>query len=192
MNNLTVRKILFYSTALVLFALNVNANDKIASDQMQLDRREGRERFLRTDQIDRTEGRELQTIITPEEIDVDPLSTYNGKFMSLMNSPCRPEYDGYFGATSGDPIRVQYGFKVEVQPLSAIMDILDVIEDKIVDSILQSSFPKMCGSRQAENPNRSLVHSSGHPSGFRFLKFDQVGKSHDGSFVAKMSVRRHI
>jgi len=84
------------------------------------------------------------------------------------------------------------------------MDILDIIEDKIVDSILQSSFPEMCGLRRArkteelsrklfrrlkdspsgemskprdEESRRSLAHVDGHPSGFRFLKFEEVGKS---------------
>jgi hypothetical protein len=120
-------------------------------------------------------------IIAPREINVDPRSTYNENFMALMDSPCRPEYDGFFGATSGDPIRLQYGFKVEVQPLSAIMDILDTIEDKIVDSILQSSFPEMCGLHRARktqesSQNRALGHVDGHPSGFRFLKFEEVGE----------------
>ena len=173
MNIFAGRTVLFYTTALVMFAVNVNAYRLSGSER----------RFLRSDQSDHAEGKELQMIIAPKEIDVDPLSTYNEKFMALMNSPCRPEYDGFFGATSGDPVHVQYGFKVEVQPLSAIMDILDAIEDKIVDSILQSSFPGMCGLHRTENSNRSLVQNNGHPSGFRFLKFEEVGESHNSLFV---------
>lgn len=192
MKNLTLRKILLCSVAFVLFVVNVNAKEKIGSNEMQFHRGEGRGRLLNSGQIDQAKGKGLQLIVTPEEIDVDPLSTYNGKFMSLMNSPCRPEYDGFFGATSGEPIRVQYGFKVEVQPLSAIMDILDAIEDKIVDSILQSSFPKMCGSRQSGNRSRSLEHSSGHPSGFRFVKFDEVGKLDHGVCISNMGLLTSI
>lgn len=121
---------------------------------------------------------EVKLANAPQEINVDPRSTYNENFMALMNSPCRPEYDGFFGATSGDPVLLQYGFEVEVQPLSSIMEILNTIEDKIVDSILQSSFPEMCGLHRARKTQelRSLAHSEGHASGFRFLKFEEVGK----------------
>lgn len=182
MNIFSARTVLFYTTTLVAFAINVNA-DRLSSGEIKIGPREGQKRLLRSDQIDRTEGKELQIMVAPEEIDVDPLSTYNENFMALMSSPCRPEYDGFFGATSGDPIQIQYGFKVEVQPLSAIMDILDAIEDKIVDSILQSTFPEMCGLRPAKYPNRSLVHDNGHPSGFRFFKFEEVGKLYNDLFV---------
>lgn len=130
--------------------------------------------------------RGLQGRNSPAEINVDPRTTYNEKFMTLMNSPCRPEYDGFFGATSGDPVRIQYGFNMEIRPLSPVMDILDIIEDKVVDFVLQSSFPEMCGlhrTRRTEesdsldnNRNRMLEHIVVHPSGFRFLKFEQVGK----------------
>jgi hypothetical protein len=131
----------------------------------------------------------------PEEINVDPRFTYNEKFMALMNSPCRPEEDGFFGATFGDPVRVQYGFQIEIEPLAPIMDILDVIEDKVVDSILMNAFPKMCGferrtatrglmggedgaqkSSSSSLSSRKLNHVEGHPSGFRFMKFEEVGK----------------
>jgi hypothetical protein len=45
----------------------------------------------------------------PDEINVDPRSTYNEKFMALMNSPCRPESDGYFGATRVIPFGFNTG-----------------------------------------------------------------------------------
>jgi hypothetical protein len=108
------------------------------------------------------------TLSSPIELNVDAKSTYNDKFMALMKSPCRPEYDGFFGATYGVPVQMQYGFRLETMPLSSIMDMLDVIEDKLVDDILQSSFPEMCGYRR-----RQLSHAIG----FRFLKFQEVGKS---------------
>jgi hypothetical protein len=108
------------------------------------------------------------TLSAPVELNVDAKATYNDKFMALMQSPCRPEYDGYFGATYGVPVELQYGFRLETMPLSSIMDVLDVIEDKLVDDILGSSFPQICGYRR-----RQL----GHASGFRFLKFQEVGKS---------------
>lgn len=128
----------------------------------------------------------------PEEINVDPRSTYNQKFMALMNSPCRPELDGFFGATSGDAIRIQYGFELEIEPLSDIMKLLDVMEDKVVDAILMNAFPEECGLRRrleveettttrqlARNSNlqstRTLAHKEGHPSGFHFTSFQEVG-----------------
>lgn len=134
----------------------------------------------------------LQVQNMPEEINVDPRSTYNEKFMALMNSPCRPESDGFFGATSGEATRIQYGFELEIEPLSDIMKLLDVMEDKVVDAILMNTFPEMCGLRRrlevegttttrhlARNSNlqssRTLAHKEGHPSGFHFMSFQEVG-----------------
>lgn len=133
----------------------------------------------------------------PEEINVDPRSTYNEKFMALMNSPCRPEPDGFFGATSGAATRIQYGFDLEIEPLSDVMALLDVLEDMVVDAILMNTFPEMCGLRRRERTrrqlesspittrhlveengwdrSRNLAHEKGHPSGFRFMKFEEVG-----------------
>jgi hypothetical protein len=134
----------------------------------------------------------------PDEIDVDPRFTYNEKFMALMDSPCRPEQDGFFGATSGDPVRVQFGFQLEIEPLADIMEILDVIEDKVVDSILMNTFPNMCGLQRRrelstgnKNEDSSIKdessssvttrnHVDGHPSGFRFMKFEEAGTSFFG------------
>lgn len=109
----------------------------------------------------------------PLELNVDARETYNDKFMALMESACRPEPDGYFGATFGDPVKLQYGFQLEAQPLSNIMGLLDIVEDKIVDGILQSAFPQVCGFRR-----RRLEYAA---SGFRFLKFQEVGKFNRGA-----------
>jgi len=203
MNTQSTNAALFYIIVLTVLNINVSASVTAERNDIRSDRHRSRSRLLRSMQNEYVEGNEIQVENAPKEIDVDPLSTYNEKFMALMSSPCRPEYDGFFGATSGDPIRIQYGFKVEVEPLSAIMDILDTIEDKIVDSILQSSFPEMCGLHRArkteessqtpvdilqdrnqdvklvthiDEPKRSLVRVEGHPSGFRFLKFEEVDK----------------
>jgi hypothetical protein len=130
----------------------------------------------------------------PQEINVDPRSTYNQKFMALMNSPCRPETDGFFGATSGDAIRIQYGFELEVEPLSDILILLDVLDDLVVDAILINTFPAECGLRrhrlrtmEGEGPMRYLAKDDnkektnesaqveGHPSGYHFMKFEEVG-----------------
>lgn len=105
----------------------------------------------------------------PLELDVDAISTYNDKSMALMMSPCRPESDGFFGATSGDPTKITYRFRLEAAPLAPIVKILDIVDDKVVDSILSQAFPQMCGLRRR--------HLDAHvASGFRFYKFQEIGK----------------
>ena len=102
----------------------------------------------------------------PMELNVDVKETYNNKFMALIESVCRPEPDGYFGATFGEPMMIHYGFKLETEPLANVMGLLDIVEDKIVDIILQNAFPQVCGFR------RRLAYAA---SGVRFLKFEQKG-----------------
>eukprot|EP00934_Nitzschia_sp_Nitz4_P005784 Nitzschia sp. Nitz4//scaffold3_size479765//117354//118498//NITZ4_000050-RA/size479765-augustus-gene-0.29-mRNA-1//-1//CDS//3329550608//5774//frame0 len=104
--------------------------------------------------------------VAPEELDVDASTTYNENFMKQMESPCRPETDGYFGSTYGEPVEVTYGFKVELEPLSSILEVLDVVEDKIVDAVLANAFPDVCGF----NTGRRLTSASG----FRFFTFKEV------------------
>jgi hypothetical protein len=80
------------------------------------------------------------------------------------------------------------------------MEILDVIEDKVVDSILMNTFPNMCGlqrrrglstgNKNEDSSSKDKSSSSvttrknnrvdGHPSGFRFMKFEEAGKSFFG------------
>lgn len=105
----------------------------------------------------------------PEELNVDAKTSFNDQFMTDMHSSCRPEKDGYFGSTSGDPSRLTFGFRLETKPLSSIVDILDLVEDRIVDSVLSESFPELCGFR------RKL--SEGRASGFRFLTLHESGMS---------------
>lgn len=102
------------------------------------------------------------------ELNVDVKETYNNKFMALMESDCRPEPDGYFGATFGEPMTIHYAFKLETQPLANVVGLLDIVEDKIVDIILQNAFPQVCGFRR-----RRLAYAA---SGVRFLKFEQKEK----------------
>lgn len=103
----------------------------------------------------------------PLELNVDAKATYNNKFMALIESPCRPETDGFFGATYGEPVKISYGFRLEAQPLSPILEVLDVVEDKIVGGILTNSFPQLCGFQRS----RRLASASG----FRFFKFQEAG-----------------
>lgn len=99
----------------------------------------------------------------PEELNVNAKDSFNRDFMKDMYSSCRPEKDGYFGSTYGEPVRLTYGFRLETKPLSSIVDMIDLVEDRIVDSILSKSFPNLCGFA-----GRRLTE--GRASGFRFLK----------------------
>jgi hypothetical protein len=105
----------------------------------------------------------------PIELDVEATATYNSEFMALMNTACRPETDGYFGSTYGQPLTLEYGFKLETQPLASITEILDAVDDYVVDATLSNSFPQMCGYRR-----RQLARELGRASGFWFDKFEEV------------------
>jgi hypothetical protein len=106
----------------------------------------------------------------PDELNVDVKRSFDEQFMKEMHSSCRPEKDGYFGSTSGEPSRLTFGFRLETKPLSSIVDMLDLVEDRIVDSVLSESFPQLCGFRR-----RQL--SEARASGFRFLTLHESGKS---------------
>jgi hypothetical protein len=105
----------------------------------------------------------------PIELNVDAASTYDTQSMALMNTACRPEPDGYFGATYGQSLTLEFGFKLETQPLASITEILDAIDDYVVDATLSNSFPQMCGYRR-----RQLARELGRASGFWFDKFEEV------------------
>lgn len=105
----------------------------------------------------------------PIELNVEAESTYDQQFMGLMNSACRPETDGYFGATYGKALTLEYGFKLETQPLASITEILDAVDDYVVDSTLSNAFPQTCGYRR-----RQLARELGRASGFWFDKFEEV------------------
>lgn len=107
----------------------------------------------------------------PEELNVNAKDTFNTDFMKDMFSSCRPEKDGYFGSTYGEPVRLSYGFRIETKPLSSIVDMIDLVEDRIVDKILSESFPNLCGFGGG---GRRLNQKGA--SGFRFLKLVGKGK----------------
>lgn len=90
----------------------------------------------------------------PMELNVDVKETYNNKFMALMESACRPEPDGYFGATFGQPLTIHYAFKLETEPLANVLTLLDVVEDKVVDVILQNAFQIVYDAKNYLAPSR--------------------------------------
>jgi hypothetical protein len=106
----------------------------------------------------------------PIELNVEAESTYDRSFMSLMKSACRPEPDGYFGSTYGQALTLEYGFKLETQPLASITEVLDAVDDYIVDATLSNAFPQMCGYLR-----RQLARElGGRASGLWFDKFEEV------------------
>jgi len=75
------------------------------------------------------------------------------QFSALMQSPCRPETSGYFGATMGRPKIIQYGFEIETSVQTDIEKALSIIDEHVMDSVLVHTFPSVCGFRRRLNPN---------------------------------------
>jgi hypothetical protein len=81
---------------------------------------------------------------------------YDKSKTSLMSSPCRPEDDGYFGSTSGTPMEFQFGFELETEDDENVEYLLDAVQEQLVDVILSSTFPNLCGYRRREERTRLL------------------------------------
>ena len=81
----------------------------------------------------------------PERSAADHGGRYDSHIMPLMKSPCRPEFDGYFGGTSGQPVELQYGFQVEGNPSAEVESIVEAVKERLMDEILSLSFPTICG-----------------------------------------------
>lgn len=62
----------------------------------------------------------------------------------LMQSPCRPDENGYFGATYGTPTKVFYEFALEAQPTTDIRQAVTVVQEHLMDVVLASTFPTLC------------------------------------------------
>ena len=90
------------------------------------------------------------------ERNVAPPSTFDTSETQYMSSPCRPEYDGYFGSTSGTPFEIQYGFEMETEDEQNVDFLLEEIHEQIIDNVLSSSFPNLCGFRRREYRERHL------------------------------------
>jgi hypothetical protein len=98
-----------------------------------------------------------------------------------MISPCKPERDGYFGSTSGNPTVIQYGFEIEsiIHGSTDIADALDAIRERMMDVILSYTFPTICTldrDLSTTNSNRtSLIYKIDKVTGFLFEDdFDAV------------------
>lgn len=112
------------------------------------------------------------------ERDVDSLN-YDTTLLQHMSSPCRPEYDGYFGSTSGTPFEIQYGFEMETEDEQNVDYLLEEIHEQIIDVVLSNSFPNLCGFRRRElqennvrglSTRESQLKAKPRTTGFRFGK----------------------
>ena len=112
------------------------------------------------------------------ERDVDG-KNYDTTLMQHMSSPCRPEYDGYFGSTSGTPFEIQYGFEMETEDEQNVDYLLEEIHEEIIDVVLSNSFPNLCGFRRRElhensvrglTTRESQLKAKPRTTGFRFGK----------------------
>ena len=63
---------------------------------------------------------------------------------ALMQSPCRPEENGYFGATSGIPSKITYRYDIEAKPGTDINHASLIVEEHLMDMVLSVTFPSVC------------------------------------------------
>ncbi|CAB9517226.1 expressed unknown protein [Seminavis robusta] len=82
------------------------------------------------------------------ERNVKPM--YDMTQLQYMSSPCRPETDGYFGSTSGTPLEIQFGFELETEDEDPVEFLLEEIQEQVVDVVLSTTFPNLCGFRRRE------------------------------------------
>lgn len=102
----------------------------------------------------------------------DVFPTYDTTQLQFMSSPCRPETDGYFGSTSGTPLDIQFGFELETEDEENVEFLLEEIQEQVVDIVLSTTFPSLCGYRRRQERARhlSMRGLSGHGSQTSELK----------------------
>lgn len=88
------------------------------------------------------------------------------EFSALMQSPCRPEEDGYFGATSGAPSKITYEFEIEARRGADLEQAATIIQEHLMDVVLSGTFPTICSyegeGTQAKRSENAVI------TGFRF------------------------
>jgi len=85
---------------------------------------------------------------------------------AMMESQCHPEEDGYFGGTSGHPVKFQFVFEMETKPTANLQTALLMIRDRVTDEAVSHSFPQLCDSRKKRVLEETF--SQGQVTGFRF------------------------
>jgi hypothetical protein len=105
------------------------------------------------------------------------------KYSYLMRSPCRPEKDGYFGATVGAPAIIEYVYEVETSPVAEMERITEFIGEGVMDDVLSAAFPTVCDTTNLGGRRLSLASmrdaGDAKVTGFRFQpeKGDSTSKS---------------
>eukprot|EP00977_Amphora_coffeiformis_P012560 scaffold3132_cov158-Amphora_coffeaeformis.AAC.5 len=101
-------------------------------------------------------------------MDVTADTSYPKTEMSaLMQSPCRPEENGYFGATYGIPSKLFYEFEIEFRHGTELSQAIMVIEEHLMDVVLSVSFPSICSYEGDGRPPAKKTQDA-VISGFRF------------------------
>lgn len=95
---------------------------------------------------------------------------------ALMLSPCRPEKDGYFGGTYGDPAVLQYAFEMETDVNNAeTSEALATVREHVMDVTVAATFPAVCSFRDLSAS--VALHDMKAVSGFQFGQdYDAVRK----------------
>lgn len=88
----------------------------------------------------------------------------------LMQSPCLPDSNGYFGGTSGMPLVMEYGYEMEFAPRTDTSSALQIIRQYILDQVLSTSFPEVCSITTNRKLSQGDVQVQGKMTGFQFLK----------------------
>lgn len=86
---------------------------------------------------------------------------------ALMQSPCRPEENGYFGGTSGFPNKIFYDFEIETRSGADIGQAVLVVQEHLMDVLLALTFPSVC-SFDGDGPPPELPKQQVGITGYRF------------------------
>jgi len=86
-------------------------------------------------------------------------ATTGSKTWALLQSPCQPEADGYFGATYGEPMVLQYAVELVWRNNfdNDKDDALDLIRERVMDAVVSDTFPTLCAIPKNRRHNRDLV-----------------------------------
>ena len=105
---------------------------------------------------------------TARGMDVTADTSYPRTELSeLMQSPCRPEENGYFGATYGIASKLFYEFEIESRRGTELSQAIMVIEEHLMDVVLAVTFPTICSYEGDGRPPAKKTQDV-VISGFRF------------------------
>ena len=117
---------------------------------------------------------------TSEDLEMTAQTEYfHNTISELMQSPCRPEENGYFGATYGIPSKIVYEFEMESRPGSKIDHASLVVQEHLMDVVLSVTFPTICSYEGDGRPPAKKTQDV-VITGFRFGReeLDKSSKYH--------------